>query len=77
MPQFFVRLRLARWYDCCFLFPIVLSVFDANEQAKVDIGKAQLANRRAREDAAVRSLARKVEAFVFFTFRANVVLFFV
>ncbi|CAM9631266.1 unnamed protein product, partial [Pylaiella littoralis] len=30
--------------------------------AKVDIGKAQLANRRAREDAAVRSLARKRDA---------------
>lgn len=30
------------------------------QQAKVEIGKAQLADRRAREDAATRSLARKV-----------------
>lgn len=32
-------------------------------QAKVEIGKAQLANRRAREDAAARSLIRKVWRF--------------
>ncbi|CAM9868068.1 unnamed protein product, partial [Ectocarpus fasciculatus] len=35
---------------------------DAALQAKVEIGKAQLADRRAREDAATRSLARKTDA---------------
>ncbi|CAM9223436.1 unnamed protein product, partial [Hapterophycus canaliculatus] len=35
---------------------------DAALQAKVEIGKAQLASRRAREDAAARSLARKTDA---------------
>ncbi|CAM9395173.1 unnamed protein product, partial [Ectocarpus sp. 12 AP-2014] len=35
---------------------------DAALQAKVEIGKAKLADRRAREDAATRSLARKTDA---------------
>ncbi|CAM9963332.1 unnamed protein product [Ectocarpus sp. 6 AP-2014] len=35
---------------------------DAALQAKVEIGKARLADRRAREDAATRSLARKTDA---------------
>lgn len=37
-----------------------ISLSVQHEQAKVEIGKAQLANRRAREDAAARSMARKV-----------------